>query len=104
MYTIAFEGMIVAGDGGVPADLENHLDRVMEELLAHGATDAAIAATGSVGAVEISLSVEASTLEEAVVSGSATVRAAVHAAGGFTPAWSIDLRSFHGRREESVRS
>ena len=42
------------------------------------------------GEIEVSVTVEADTLEGALQAGSALIRAAIHAAGGFTPAWSLD--------------
>jgi hypothetical protein len=69
------------------SSLEAQLDRVMEELVRLHAIDPSIGATLADGDIEITLSVEADGLEEAVQSTFATIRTAIHAAEGATPNW-----------------
>jgi hypothetical protein len=71
--------------------LDAHLDQVMEELLRLGAADPSINATLATGAVEVSIAVDAPTFEKAAETGLATLRTAVHAAGGATPDWPTEL-------------
>jgi hypothetical protein len=67
--------------------LEKLLDAVMDELVKLHATDPSIGGTLPDGDVELSLAVEAETLEEATGSAFGTIRTAIHAAGGGTPGW-----------------
>ena len=96
-FQVVFEGRVIplTSDAGVmpPDALEAQLDEVMGELLVLGADDATVSATLARGEVEISVSVEAESLEEAGKSGGGLIRSAIHAAGGFTPNWSIDWAS-----------
>jgi hypothetical protein len=85
--TVTFEGYITGG----PADtLAEHLDAVMEELVDLGAADPAVGARLDANEVEVSVSVEADTLDEAQTTGNSMIRSAIHAAGGSTPDWRID--------------
>lgn len=97
-YEINFEGFVNIFDGEarrLPTDeeLEQHLDEVMDQLLSLRAQDAAIGATGADGSVQISATVDAPDLSTAIVLGNGLIRAAIHAAGGHTPGWSITLCS-----------
>lgn len=67
--------------------LEAQLDGIMEELCGLGITDPWIGATMSTGEVDVSLQVEAASMDEAFVQAMATIRSAIHAAGGGTPDW-----------------
>ena len=67
--------------------LEKLLDAVMDELVKLHATDPSIGGALPDGDVELSLAVEAETLEEATGSAFGTIRTAIHAAGGGTPGW-----------------
>jgi hypothetical protein len=67
--------------------LEQALDRVMEELVKLNVTDPSIGGTLSDGDIEISLAVEAETLEQATMSTFGTIRTAIHAAEGATAGW-----------------
>jgi hypothetical protein len=74
-------------EGSDPDRLEMQLDRVMEELIRLGVEDPAIGGTLSTGEVEISITVEAESLEDAVPKAMTALRAAIHAADGATPGW-----------------
>ena len=69
------------------SELETLLDAVMEELVKLDVTDPSIGGTLSDGDVELSLAVEAETLENATANVFGTIRTAIHAAGGGTPGW-----------------
>ena len=69
------------------SELEKLLDVVMEELVKLDVTDPSIGGTLSDGDIELTLAVEAETLEKATASAFGTIRTAVHAAGGGTPGW-----------------
>jgi hypothetical protein len=69
------------------SDLEKLLDVVMEELVKLDVTDPSIGGTLSDGDIELTLAVEAETLEKATASAFGTIRTAIHAAGGGTPGW-----------------
>lgn len=72
------------------ADLDEHTDAVMEELLkleSAELSDADIAASLESGEVSVSVVAEAPTFEEAAALGDSAIRAAIHAAGGHTPEW-----------------
>ena len=101
-YTIRYDGIVVAGDGNAPANLEAQLDLVMEELLHLEVADASIGAVETTGAVEITVTVAADTLEDALNHGSAAIRAAIHAAGGATPGWSIEWCEVVGRKNDEL--
>jgi hypothetical protein len=72
---------------GAPEQNEASLDEVMEELLRLGAEDPAIGGALEAGEVEISLTVDAPSPEDAVPVALSTIRAAIHAAEGHTPDW-----------------
>jgi hypothetical protein len=72
---------------GTPEEVEASLDRVMEELLRLGAEDPAIGGAMATGEVEISLTVDAPSPEDAVPLAMTTIRTAIHAAEGHTPNW-----------------
>ena len=67
--------------------LEKLLDAVMDELVKLDVTDPSIGGTLTDGDIELTLAVEADTLEKATASVFGTIRAAIHAAGGGTPGW-----------------
>jgi hypothetical protein len=69
------------------SDLEKLLDVVMEELVKLDVTDPSIGGTLSDGDIELTLAIEAETLEKATASAFGTIRTAIHAAGGGTPGW-----------------
>ncbi|MDR0483597.1 MAG: hypothetical protein LBH13_10685 [Cellulomonadaceae bacterium] len=80
----------VTSDG--PADLEAHLDDVMNELLAIESEQADSAGMGidlSQGIVEIELTAYAENFDDAVAYASSTIRTAIHAAGGYTHGWRL---------------
>jgi hypothetical protein len=73
---------------GLDSDhLEAQLDRVMEKLIRLGVEDPAIAGTSSAGEIEISITIDAESLEDAAPKAMTTLRAAIHAAQGSTPGW-----------------
>lgn len=74
-------------EGSDPNQLEAQLDRVMEELVRLGVEDPAIGGTLTSGEVEISITVDAESLEEAMPKAVTVLRAAIHAAEGSTPGW-----------------
>ena len=62
----------------------------MDELINLGIEDPAIGARIEAREVEISVSVDADSLDDAAKRGNAAIRSAVHAAGFGTPGWSVD--------------
>ena len=79
---------------GEPEQIEASLDRVMEELLRLNVEDPAIGGSMETGEVEISLAIDAPSLEEAAPLAMSTIRTAVHAAEVATPNWPrFDKRS-----------
>ncbi len=103
-YDVVFQGQAQAGPGGSAPSAENleaFLERVMEELLSLRAEDATVGATLASGQVEISVTVQAASFEEALEKGNGVIRTAFHAAGGFTPGWSIDWGSVKTTKAES---
>jgi hypothetical protein len=73
-------------------DLDQHLDHVMEALMAlekadTRVTDSDFDAEISSGFVRINSSATAVTFDGATAIAMATIRSAIHAAGGFTPGW-----------------
>lgn len=73
-------------------DLDIHLDQVMTALMAIEAADNRISdsdyvATVKTGFVRINSSAHANSFDEAAAIAMATIRTAIHAAGGFTPGW-----------------
>lgn len=107
LYEVIFRGHVVrTGEDGsyalIPADeFESHLSAVMEQLLAVDADDATIGATLAVGEVEVSISVEADSVEDATRLGIGTIRAAVHATGAITAGWDVDWISNQTTRVSS---
>ena len=103
-YQVAYQGQAKAlDDDGRPVphdpdELDRHLEDIQDQLLELGADDATVSATLASGDVEISVTVEASTLDEATERGSSVIRTAIHAAGGFTPNWSVEWLSVHTDR------
>src|SRR2546427_7165014 len=91
-FSVVFQGRMV-DEAGHPLrsdTAEVHLDQVLTELEDIGAQDAAMGASLATGEVEISVTVDADSLEGAQNKGSSVIRTAIHAAGGATPEWSID--------------
>jgi hypothetical protein len=72
---------------GTPEQNEASLDRVMDELLRLGAENPAIGGAMQTGEVEISVTVDAASPEDAVPMALTTIRTAIHAAEGHTPDW-----------------
>jgi hypothetical protein len=66
-------------EGSEPDHLEAQLDRVMEELVRLGVEDPAIGGTLTTGEVEISITVGAESLDDAVPKAISTLRTAIHA-------------------------
>ncbi len=92
---------LVVDDQQMPLDaahLEEHLDEVMSELLKLDVHDPAVSAAASKGLVEISVQVDAGTVEDAFVVGSSAIRTAIHAAGGSTPHWELQVQGVASRR------
>lgn len=70
--------------------LEEHFDRVLEELTKLG-FDADITATLSRGLVDFDFEIEADLILDAMAQGLTALRTALHAAGASTPNWpSVD--------------
>lgn len=96
LYEVTFRGSVVrTGDDSGPAlvdpeELDAHLSEVMEELLNLAARDATVGSTLVTGEVEVSISVEADSVEDATRKGIGTIRAAVHATGASTAGWDVD--------------
>jgi hypothetical protein len=85
---VTFEGCII-GDG-TDDDFIEHFDAVMDELVTLGAEDPDIGTRLGSGEVEISVTVDADSLDDANERGSAMIRAAIHAGGGSTPGWRVE--------------
>ncbi|GEM_PF-1979605 len=74
-------------------DLPGHVDAVMRELIAleecdDSLTDSAVGLDIGSMTVEISVSIQnPSSYDQALSRAVGTIRAAIHAAGGFTPDW-----------------
>lgn len=82
------EGFTVSVPSGEARDaegLDRHLDEVLGALNVLGAIDADVIAALATGAVEISMWVEAETLEEAHAKALALITQAVDKAGGEPP-------------------
>jgi hypothetical protein len=79
-------------DVNAGADLPHQAEAVMQELLALEACQEGLSSSG-VGLdletmiVEISISAEADTYEDAVATAMSAIRSAIHAAGGSTLGW-----------------
>lgn len=86
--------------GPDPDHLEAALDRVMEELIRLGVEDPAIGGTLTSGEVEISMTVDAESYEQAMSKAMGTLRAAIHAAEVSTAGWP---RLWRGRPAEPLR-
>lgn len=90
-FIVELEGCIVISGDVAPEThasvVEEHLDLVMEELLNLDAVDPAISLDTSDNSVVLSVAVTAPNPIEAVNTGSAQLRTAIHAAGGGTPDW-----------------
>lgn len=74
--------------------LEGEIDSVMDQLLLleqadPRLSDAALALDLAQHHVEISLAIEAETVDEGVQQAMGAIRTAIHAAGGRTPEWSV---------------
>jgi hypothetical protein len=82
-----FNITVRVGFSGNLDGLEQMLDRVMEELIKLQVTDPSIGGTLPDGDIEVSLAVEAETLEKALLSAFGTIRTAIHAAEGKTAGW-----------------
>lgn len=86
MYVKLLKGFIVSGG----ADLDDHTDAVMDELLKlenENICDSDVSADLEEHTVEISIVASAETFDEAASLADATIRTAIHAAGGSTPKW-----------------
>ncbi len=73
-------------------DLDSHLDEVMTALMAlesadERITDSDYVAAVKTGFVRINSSATENTFDEAAAVAMASIRAAIHSAGGFTPGW-----------------
>lgn len=87
-----FTVSIVDLGGAEEENLDGHIDRVMQQLLALEAcdsriTDSAVGLNGVTGEVEIELSASGTSPADALSTAEASVRSAIHAAGGYTPDW-----------------
>ncbi len=74
------------------SDFDQHLDLVMQALMALEASDTRVTdsdyeAVLSTGFVRINSTATAPTFDEATAIAMATIRSAIHTAGGFTPGW-----------------
>ena len=81
-----------AVSGGPDDNLDEHTDRVMEELLAiedDQLTDSAVGVDLGTGHVEIEVTARARTFEDALTVADGAMRTAIHAAGGATPNWQV---------------
>jgi hypothetical protein len=75
-----------------PDDFEEHIDALMQALLALESTDEAVAdaevaASLATGSADVQMTVEAPSPAEAAVKAQATLRSALHAIGDLTPGW-----------------
>lgn len=91
-YDVEFAGHVLDGPQGdlpAPDALEAHLEGVMEQLIKLDVENPVVAAEAHDGSVEISVTITADSPEDAVAAGSASIRSAIHAAGGYTPDWEV---------------
>lgn len=82
----------VTGEGDHAEALADHLDVVMDHLMEAEASDptisdADVSATLATGEVEFTIIVTAESPAEAAKNGIVIIRAAIHAAEGYTPGW-----------------
>ena len=108
-YNVEFEGYVIYRDDAAsevrlptPQELEDLLDLVMEELDNIGAPDPTISAEASGATVEIGVSVDAASPQDAVEAGFGFIRTAVHAAGGATPGWRVDWMRVEAERSPTL--
>jgi len=83
-YRVVLVGTV---HGGERAELDNLLDRVMEELLRIDARDPSLEIDFSTAVVRVAISVGAANPLDATIEASTSIRCAIHAAGGGTPDW-----------------
>lgn len=87
-FALALELVVRSDVGDVPADLEDRLDQVGEELDGlSNVTDADYSASLSEGVVTFTGFVDAEDLVDAHQLFATAVRTAIHAAGGSTAGW-----------------
>lgn len=84
-YTAVFR-LHVSGEGS-PAEFEQHLDDVLDELDKLEAIDADVTASLAKGDVTINFALEAESPMDAGAKASALLRSAIHGCEGHTPAW-----------------
>lgn len=77
-----------------PEQFEQELDEIVDEAIKlEGVLDADIGATLSTGELEIWVTVETPNPDEAWPLASNAVRCAIHAAGGATPGWPVEVEA-----------
>jgi hypothetical protein len=79
---------IVQGRGD-PDALEKFFDLLTDEMAELDADNLGVGATLSAGTFEVTLTLQADTIEQAAANAIALLRTAIHAAGGATPGWDV---------------
>lgn len=86
---------ITMADPSDDAALDDHVDQMMRQLLTledcdPRIADSAVGCNTATGEVEIELTAAGSSPADAMQLAESSLRAAIHAAGGFTPGWDDD--------------
>ncbi len=92
--TVVAECVIASSAHLDDALIEQQADAVMNELLNLEADDPSVGGSLAKGYLEVEVSVESVTLEEALATGASQIRAALHAAGVGTADWPCDRPTF----------
>jgi hypothetical protein len=96
-FYLTFQGLF-GGETSLhlsPEDIEETLDVVLEELLEQGVPDATVGGTLAQGLVEISMTLEAKTLEDAFAGGLGLI---MNSLGDRVS--EVEWVGFHGRRSD----
>jgi hypothetical protein len=84
-------------------DLDGHTDQLIDALYdLHDVIDPDLGGSLATGRVDITMVVEAESLEDATRKSLTAVRAAIHAAGGSTPGWERTIREIGAQTRELV--
>ena len=99
-FHLTFEGYLFneLGDQLFAEEVEQTLEAALEDLLEHDVPDATVGGALTSGLFEISLTVEAKTLDEAQATGFEYVLGAIQATGGY--ALDIEWVGFCARRSD----
>lgn len=103
-FYVTFEGYITDEMGTIlsPDEVERSLEAILDELLARGVPDSTVGGTLARAVIEISVTVEAKSLEEAQAKGLGIILEAIHSAGGYTHEVEVDWVAATMRRSDST--